>query len=735
MDIMNVIRLAGKELRYFAYSPIGWVVLAIFVIQASYNFNAILQLQYQQLALGSGPPSFAEWLFTISAFSVFQQVIQDVYLYIPIITMAVFSRELQSGSIKLLMSSPVQPSEIVLGKFIGVAVFLSLFILGLLLLIAVSAAIVADFDWPATLPGLLGIYLLICTYAAIGIFVSVLTKHQVVAAVLTLAILFVLQSISGWLQTTPILNEITAWVSLAGRASTFRSGLIATPDVVYFMSVTAAFLAFSVIRVSAMRTEDDVPRIAVKVLGVTALAITVGWALSLPQTSAYIDTTYDRRNSLAPESVDLMERLDGPWEIVTYANFIDRMGFAAWPQNRIEDRRRYTYYRHINPKLAMRYELFYDIEGARDAFLRRDDGRTDEEVIQQYAERIGLGSTIVPSGPELAATLDVDLAEEQFRSFRVVRWNGREAVLRHFYDPRRFPGERVRAAALKRLIDGPVTVAVASGNGERSLSLLSPGDYERRFTRRSERFSLINHGFDFVEVDLSEPFPADVNMVLIADPRADYSDQARSNLMDFLSTGGNMALLLEPDSAGSVDLLLQEIGLSRGEPTMQTSNPSFPPDFVLAEPKTGVIDAYFGEENLTLPVAMDGSVSLVPLQSESPFVRTPMLIHDGNVLAYSLDRFVDGKSQRIVVFGDADVFSTANAERDRPFTNIGTAFDTFHWLTNGEYPVPLTERETIDREIRIGGGVLKVLPWLLIGLIPFTILGTGTSLLWSRRKR
>lgn len=439
MNLPSIFRIAGKELRYLLLSPIGWIVLAIFFIQTAAQFTRVFSVHFQRLALGSEPDSFAETLFTSSVSTVFQTAIYNVYLFIPLITMAVFARELQSGAIKLLMSSPVRPTEIVLGKFMGVAAYLLLLVVSLIVFVVVAALAMPEFDWPATVPGLLGIYLLICTYAAIGIFVSSMTKHQVVAAIVTLAILFVLQSIAGWLQATPILNEIAAWASLAGRANTFRAGLIATPHLIYFLVLITLFLAFTVLRLSALRTGQRPVVIGLKGASVMSVAMAVGWVLSQPQLSAYIDMTYDQRNSLAPESVELMERLDGPWEIVTYANFIDRMGFAAWPRNRIRDRERYTPYRYRNPDLTMRYEVYYDIDGAREAFSRPEDGRSDAEIISDYARRIGLNPEAIPSGPELVAHTDVDLAGEGFRSLRVLRWNGREATLRHFYDQRRFP--------------------------------------------------------------------------------------------------------------------------------------------------------------------------------------------------------------------------------------------------------------------------------------------------------
>ena len=735
MSIQSIVRIASKELRYIAYSPIGWIVLAIFFVQSAYQFSLVFESNFQRLALGSGPDSFAEILFTSGFRSVFHEVIFDVYLYIPLITMAVFSREMQSGSIKLFMSSPVRPAELVVGKFIGVCTYLAFFVFSLAVLVLVAVVWVPNFDWLATLPGLIGVYLLIGSYAAVGIFVSSLTKHQVVAAIVTLAILFLLQSMANWLQTTPIFNEITNWASLAGRAGRFRSGLIASPDVAYFVILTIAFLSFTTLRVVVFRSGESLTLIGLKSALVAGVAVVVGWVFSQPALSAFIDTTYDRRNSLAPETVELMERLEGPWEIVTYANFIDRMGSVAWPRNAIEDRERYTYYRHINPDLRMTYQLYYDIDGAKEAFRRPQDGRTDEEIIGEYAKRIGLDTERVRSGPEMDALTSVDLASEGYRSIRVLRWNGREELLRHFYDPLRFAAERERAAAIKRLLDGPARVGMVVGQQERSAFLAAPRDYENRLTRKSYRFALINHGFDIVEFDLRDGVPESFGIIVIADPRAEYDDELLSHYREYVRSGRDLVILIEPDSPTSVGVLLKELGLAIGERVTQSTDHRFPPNFLLAHAEFGVLDAYWGESNLDLPVALDGAVSLQPLEDDKGFARHALLRFGDAIMAYGLERMVGSERQRIVVFGDADVFSTANAERRSPITNTATSTDVFHWLTNRAYPVQRTRRELTDNDVRIGLATMRTMQWILICGVPLVILSAGGLLLLARGRR
>ncbi len=109
-------------------------------------------------------------------------VAKNFYLYVPLLTMGLVSREFQSGSIKLLLSSPVKIKEIVLGKYIAMMTYGIIFIAILCLYILAGYYSIKSLDLGLLASGLIGIYLLFCAYAAIGLFMSCLTSYQVVAA-------------------------------------------------------------------------------------------------------------------------------------------------------------------------------------------------------------------------------------------------------------------------------------------------------------------------------------------------------------------------------------------------------------------------------------------------------------------------------------------------------------------------------------------------------------------------
>ena len=146
-------------------------------------------------------------------------------LYMPLLTMGLMSRELSSGSIKLLYSSPVTSWQIILGKYLAMVIY-GLVLIGILCVMVIfNLFTIENMDCGLVFTGLLGIYLLICAYAAIGLFMSCLTSYQVVAAIGTLALLAALNFVGGMWQGVDLIRDITYWLSISGRADELIAGL------------------------------------------------------------------------------------------------------------------------------------------------------------------------------------------------------------------------------------------------------------------------------------------------------------------------------------------------------------------------------------------------------------------------------------------------------------------------------------------------------------------------------
>ena len=124
-------RIAIAELRSLFCSPVAWLILVIFAVQVGVAFGNAFDRQVQGQALG-----YTLWDVTASIFTgwmgIFPGFLRNLYLYIPLLTMGLMSREYSSGSIKLLFSSPVTDSQIIFGKYLSVLIYNLVLILPLL---------------------------------------------------------------------------------------------------------------------------------------------------------------------------------------------------------------------------------------------------------------------------------------------------------------------------------------------------------------------------------------------------------------------------------------------------------------------------------------------------------------------------------------------------------------------------------------------------------------------------
>ena len=231
----NIGAIAARELRSYFGSPLAYIITAIFLIVTGYGFawNSITYLETTiQGFLGWG--SF----FLI--------------LLIPALTMRLLAREVELGTMELLLTAPVRDSEVVLGKFLA-----GLGILGVMLSLTLYyPALLIAFGHPDLGPlasGYLGLFLLGAVFLAVGLFASSLTASQMIAFVLASAIVLALWFIG---QTAAFAEgssrEVLRYISLSTYLPDFGKGIIDTRAIVYYLSLIALFL-FMTLRSLEMR--------------------------------------------------------------------------------------------------------------------------------------------------------------------------------------------------------------------------------------------------------------------------------------------------------------------------------------------------------------------------------------------------------------------------------------------------------------------------------------------------
>ncbi|MBM3751583.1 MAG: ABC transporter [Acidimicrobiia bacterium] len=248
----NVLTIAGKELRSYFTSPVGWVVMGFFALLFGYFFFAHLDFfvrRSMQSAMGGGPVNVNQDMIR----GVFSNATIIILFLMPMITMRTYAEEKRSGTIELLLTSPVTDIEIVLGKFFG-AVGFFVALMGVTML---DMSLVFIFGNPEVMPVLtayLGLLLMGGAFISLGLFVSSTTKNQVVAGAATFVVLLLLWVIS-WVGSSfgPNTAAVLSYLSITEHFDDFSKGVIDTKHALYYLSVTAFGLFLTVKSVDTER--------------------------------------------------------------------------------------------------------------------------------------------------------------------------------------------------------------------------------------------------------------------------------------------------------------------------------------------------------------------------------------------------------------------------------------------------------------------------------------------------
>jgi len=234
----NVIVIFQKELKSYFASPIAYLLLAIFAVIFGFFFYSatrffVLQGMQMQM-MGRGMPMDVNE-YVIRPLLTNASVI-GLFL-IPMITMRLYAEEKRSGTIELLMTSPVRDLEIVLGKWFA-ALVLYAAILGIS---GINIGILYAFgrpDWKPILVGFLGLLLQGGCLLAIGIFISTMTRNQIIAGGATFAVclmLWVLDWVSAYDQSA--WAKVISYLSVVTHFEPFSKGVVDSKDVIFYLSM------------------------------------------------------------------------------------------------------------------------------------------------------------------------------------------------------------------------------------------------------------------------------------------------------------------------------------------------------------------------------------------------------------------------------------------------------------------------------------------------------------------
>jgi ABC-2 type transport system permease protein len=232
----NVLTIAGKELRAYFASPIAYIVIGFFAVLYGWFFYVPLVFfnrQSMQMA-GAGGMNISQMLIG----PVFTNATVVMLFLLPAITMRTYSEEKRSGTIELLLTSPLTDAQIIIGKFLGaMSLYASMLAVTLIHMGILFWFTDPNPDWKPIASAYLGLLLMGGCFISVGLLISSLTKNQIVAAITTFTV-FLMLWVINWIGTFvgPTAQSILAHLSLTDHFDDFARGVIDTKHLVYYVS-------------------------------------------------------------------------------------------------------------------------------------------------------------------------------------------------------------------------------------------------------------------------------------------------------------------------------------------------------------------------------------------------------------------------------------------------------------------------------------------------------------------
>jgi len=234
----NILAITQKELKGYFASPIAYVVIGFYALIFGFFFYSLVlyfdRQSMQMLGLGAGQPPV----------NVNENMIRPAFLnamvvflfVLPMITMRTYAEEKRSGTIELLLTSPLTDFQIIMGKFLG-AMALYAAMLAVTLIHIALLFMAGKPEWIPVITTYLGLLLMGGCFIAVGLLISSLTKNQIVAVMVTFTV-FLMLWVINWIASFvgPTAQQVLNYLSITDHLDDFTRGIIDTKHVVYYVS-------------------------------------------------------------------------------------------------------------------------------------------------------------------------------------------------------------------------------------------------------------------------------------------------------------------------------------------------------------------------------------------------------------------------------------------------------------------------------------------------------------------
>jgi len=243
-----IFTIAHKEFRSFFSAPSTWLIMGmlqfIFAWFLLARLDAFLQLQTQFAQIANAPGATAS-----IASPLFGTLALMLMMLIPLFSMRLLAEERRNQTLTLLMAAPISSTQIVLGKFLSLLLFITLSVASSTLMLSILG-LGTHLDYGLLATNALGLWLLTACYASLGLYLSALTKQPIVAAMGATAFSFGLWLID--IGSSDSANSLR-FLSPTSHAQNLNAGLILSTDCVYFSVFIAGFVLLTIRRVNNNR--------------------------------------------------------------------------------------------------------------------------------------------------------------------------------------------------------------------------------------------------------------------------------------------------------------------------------------------------------------------------------------------------------------------------------------------------------------------------------------------------
>jgi ABC-2 type transport system permease protein len=244
-----IINIARKELKSLFASPMGWIILALLMLAfGSFYLQGVNN--YFEVMSGSIRPAERVGVTIFVGQTVYGIASFLMLFAVPLLSMRLISEERKSQTLPFLFSAPISLTEIVVGKFLGLIIFLSILV-GYIFLMLSTLNIWSDIDFGYLIANSIGLILLAASFSALGIYFSSLTNQPIIAAILSFIALFALMGLDKFFGSQP--NHWFGYISLMKHFQAFSRGVIDSKDIIYFVLFITTFLVLTIRRLDSDR--------------------------------------------------------------------------------------------------------------------------------------------------------------------------------------------------------------------------------------------------------------------------------------------------------------------------------------------------------------------------------------------------------------------------------------------------------------------------------------------------